>query len=238
MTQVEADVAEDVLDSLGHRPGFRLILRAGSRYSNRPAGDARVVAHAGVSRLAAGYSGQRHRHRPRRSRADRGSCRGSGRADRRDRSVGRGSVRSADRQSADSVHDVAAGRSAVARAIELGCDALLQIALASGLHRDADLLYADEVRMSPVSREREPFFKPDFSPDLLLSTNYIGRPWFASTALLGRSGVTVRDLLQAGEYDVVLRCTEQAVQRAPCAEPAVPARRAADRRCGAWRRRR
>ena len=53
------------------------------------------------------------------------------------------------------------------------------------------MLYADEVRLSPASREREPFFKPDFSPDLLLSTNYIGRPWFASTALLGRSGVTL-----------------------------------------------
>ena len=78
----------------------------------------------------------------------------------------------------------------------LGCDALLQFALASGLHRNADMLYADEVRLSPASREREPFFKPDFSPDLLLSTNYIGRPWFASTALLGRSGVTLRDVLR------------------------------------------
>ena len=38
-----------------------------------------------------------------------------------------------------------------------------------------------------MSREREPFFKPDFSPDLLLSTNYIGRPWFASTALLAEA---------------------------------------------------
>ena len=97
-----------------------------------------------------------------------------------------------------------------AQAIELGCDALLQIAIASGLHRDADMLYADEVRLSPASREREPFFKPDFSPDLLLSTNYIGRPWFASTALLGRSGVTPATCWQGGEYDAVLRCTEQA----------------------------
>lgn len=93
---------------------------------------------------------------------------------------------------------------------QLGCDALLEIALASGLHRDADLIYGDEVRISPASREREPFFKPDFSPDLLLSTNYIGRPWFASTALLGRCGVTVRSLLETGEYDAVLRCTEHA----------------------------
>ena len=92
--------------------------------------------------------------------------------------------------------------------------------------------YADEVRSSPASREREPFFKPDFSPDLLLSTNYIGRPWFASTALLGRSGVTTRDLLQAGEYDAVLRCAEQAVRVHHVPRFAVPTRCVADRRCG------
>jgi hypothetical protein len=93
---------------------------------------------------------------------------------------------------------------------QLGCDALLETALSSGLHRDADFFYADEVRISPASREREPFFKPNLSPDLLLSTKYIGRPWFASTGLLGKTGVTPRCLLESGEYDVVFRCTEQA----------------------------
>ncbi len=92
----------------------------------------------------------------------------------------------------------------------LGCDALLRIVLASGLHPDADLLYADEVRVSPASHECEPFFKPDFSPDLLLSTNYIGRPWFASAALFERTGLRRRDLLEAGEYDAILQCAEHA----------------------------
>jgi ADP-heptose:LPS heptosyltransferase/GT2 family glycosyltransferase len=93
---------------------------------------------------------------------------------------------------------------------ELAVDAFAEIALAGGLHRAADLLYADEACVSPASREREPFFKPDFSPDLLLSTNYIGRPWFAAAALLQRVAVTPRALLRDGEYDLVLRCTEQA----------------------------
>ena len=65
-------------------------------------------------------------------------------------------------------------------------------------------------RISPTTREREPFFKPDFSPDLLLSTNYIGRPWFAAAALLRRADATPRTLLRHGEYDLVLRCTEAA----------------------------
>lgn len=95
---------------------------------------------------------------------------------------------------------------------ELGCDALMEVALASGRAPAADLLYADETRISPVTREREPFCKPDFSPDLLLSTNYIGRPWFATPALLAKADVTPRALLRDAEYDIVLRCTEQAAK--------------------------
>ncbi len=92
---------------------------------------------------------------------------------------------------------------------ELGSDALAEFAIAYGLHGDAQFFYADEDRLSPASEIREPFFKPAWSPDLLLSTNYIGRPWFATAALFGRAGVTPRSLAGAqGDYDAVLRCTE------------------------------
>jgi ADP-heptose:LPS heptosyltransferase/GT2 family glycosyltransferase len=93
---------------------------------------------------------------------------------------------------------------------EPGADALLELAVASGRHPDRDLLYGDEVRLSPVSKEQEPFFKPDFSPDLLLSTNYIGRPWVATAALLAKIGATPTSLIADGEYDLVLRCSEAA----------------------------
>jgi ADP-heptose:LPS heptosyltransferase/GT2 family glycosyltransferase len=95
---------------------------------------------------------------------------------------------------------------------ELGDDALMELALAAGLHRDADFIYADEARISPASRDREPFFKPNYSPDLLLSTNYIGRPWIASPAVLAATGVTPRSLAENGEYDLVLRCAEHAAR--------------------------
>jgi len=91
---------------------------------------------------------------------------------------------------------------------EFGCDALIEIALASGQLSGTDFFYADEVRISPTSRELEPFCKPDFSPDLLLSTNYIGRPWFTTPEVLARAEVTPRALLRDAEYDIVLRCTE------------------------------
>jgi ADP-heptose:LPS heptosyltransferase/GT2 family glycosyltransferase len=92
---------------------------------------------------------------------------------------------------------------------ELGCDALAEIAVQSGLHRDAELLYADEIRENPASGEREAFFKPAFSPDLLLASNYIGRPWFAVSSLLDRAGASPRSLLELGEYDLLLRCVAE-----------------------------
>jgi ADP-heptose:LPS heptosyltransferase/GT2 family glycosyltransferase len=91
---------------------------------------------------------------------------------------------------------------------QFGCDALAEAALAMAMH-GAELVYADDSRISSVSNEREAFFKPDFSPDLLLSTNYIGRAWFATGALMQRAGITPAGLALSGEYDAVLRCTEQ-----------------------------
>jgi ADP-heptose:LPS heptosyltransferase/GT2 family glycosyltransferase len=95
---------------------------------------------------------------------------------------------------------------------ELGADMLLELAVAGGMHRDADMLYCDEIRPSPVTGEREPFLKPDFSPDLLYSMNYLGRAWVVTAALLARTGVTPADLQVNGEYDLVLRCVEQAAR--------------------------
>lgn len=92
---------------------------------------------------------------------------------------------------------------------ELGCDALAEFAIAHGLRAEAEFFYADEDRVSPASGTREPFFKPAWSPDLLLSTNYVGRPWFATAELLARAGVTPQTLWALhGDYDAILRCTE------------------------------
>ena len=209
MTQVEADVAEQVLDGLAHRPGFRLILRQGT-----------LVDIGGLLATLSSLRSQVYRDwRLEILPADTDTSTAvrillaeaaedlAGRID---------VVDPSDAVSLDAPIGLP-GEGLPLRLVgflspgdQLGCDALLQIAVAGGLRRDVDMIYADEARVSPASREREPFFKPDFSPDLLLSTNYIGRPWFASTGLLGRVGVTARDLLEHGEYDIVLRCTELA----------------------------
>jgi ADP-heptose:LPS heptosyltransferase/GT2 family glycosyltransferase len=93
---------------------------------------------------------------------------------------------------------------------EIGADALFELAVAAGRHPGAGLLYGDEIRVSPVSSDKEPFFKPDLSPDLLCSTNYFGRLWVVAGEVLAATGATPASLLAGGEYDLALRCWERA----------------------------
>jgi ADP-heptose:LPS heptosyltransferase/GT2 family glycosyltransferase len=93
---------------------------------------------------------------------------------------------------------------------EPGADALLELAVAMGRHPESGMAYGDETRLSPISGEWENFYKPDFSPDLLTATNYIGRPCAVTDAVLARTGVTAQSLLEQGDYDLILRCVEAA----------------------------
>src|SRR5262249_4941737 len=60
------------------------------------------------------------------------------------------------------------------------------------------------------------FFKPQWSPDLLLSTNYIGQFWCARGDLVGRVAAT-GGLPLTEPYDLVLRLPEaaQAIRPVP-----------------------
>lgn len=95
---------------------------------------------------------------------------------------------------------------------QLGCDALLRLAVAAGLDNEADLLYSDERCWDATERRLDVFFKPEWSPDLLMSRNYFGRLWCASADVWQRTSVGIGEVLKYGEYDLVLRCAEQAQQ--------------------------
>src|SRR5712692_2347042 len=84
------------------------------------------------------------------------------------------------------------------------------MAIAAAMHPDADFLYSDERCRNPASGAVEAFFKPQWSPDLMLSTNYVGRLWCARADLIGAIADPTEILLGHGEYDLVLRCTEAA----------------------------
>ncbi len=93
---------------------------------------------------------------------------------------------------------------------ELGRDALSEFAIASGMQPGADCFYADEFRLPPSTTRPEAFFKPDFSPALLLSANYIGRPLVTRPGLLAAIGTSPESLMRDGFHDLALRCTEAA----------------------------
>jgi ADP-heptose:LPS heptosyltransferase/GT2 family glycosyltransferase len=92
----------------------------------------------------------------------------------------------------------------------LGADALAEFAIASGLHPEAELLYSDERRISPASGRMEAFFKPQWSPELLAPTNYVGRFWCALPGIFNRARLDIGEWFQFGDYGLVLRCTEVA----------------------------
>ncbi len=93
---------------------------------------------------------------------------------------------------------------------ELGCDAVLEMALAAARDSDADLFYCDDRRCPSVHAPSEAFFKPGWSPDLLLSMNYLGRAWCADARLLEKAHLRCSDLTRMSSYDSSLRLTEVA----------------------------
>ena len=90
---------------------------------------------------------------------------------------------------------------------DLGADALLEFAVEATTHPKAAILYCDERRYDYATKTFSAFFKPDWSPDLILSTNYLGRLWFVRSPVLAEIDFTLSSL-QAGEYDLLLRLTD------------------------------
>ena len=87
--------------------------------------------------------------------------------------------------------------------------ALYEVARVLVNEPQADVLYSDEDRLGPRGRENA-LFKPDWSPDLLRSHNYIGNLVVLRRALLHAVGGFRPGYEGATGYDLVLRCTEKA----------------------------
>jgi GT2 family glycosyltransferase len=76
-------------------------------------------------------------------------------------------------------------------------------------HRDADLIYSDEDKLDPRGNRCEPFFKPDWSPDLLLSVNYIGDSFVVRNQVLKDLGGLRNEYNGSQNYDLILRLVER-----------------------------
>src|SRR5262249_14921127 len=77
-------------------------------------------------------------------------------------------------------------------------------------HAQSDIVYSDEDSIGEMDACNSPFFKPDWSPDLLLAFNYIGRFWLARRSLLAEAGGFRAFSDSASEHDLLLRLTENA----------------------------
>ncbi len=92
---------------------------------------------------------------------------------------------------------------------ELAEHALYLVAEEINRHPDADLIYSDEDKMDAHGRLLRPWFKPDWSPDLLRSYNYINHLAAARTALVRRLGGLRVGFEGAQDHDLLLRLSEQ-----------------------------
>ena len=90
--------------------------------------------------------------------------------------------------------------------------ALAYICEALNQDPSADLIYSDEDKIDTSGRRFEPFFKPDWSPDLLLSENYICHLLVLRRDLADKTGLLDPALDGSQDYDLILRATAQANQ--------------------------
>lgn len=72
----------------------------------------------------------------------------------------------------------------------------------------ADLIYSDEDKITKAGIRCNPFFKPNWSPDTLLSQNYICHFMIVRKTLIDKIGGFEVGLEGAQDYDLALKCTE------------------------------
>jgi O-antigen biosynthesis protein len=92
---------------------------------------------------------------------------------------------------------------------ELALDALAEVALCLARHPRLAVVYSDEDKLNEAGRRFDPHFKPDWSPELLLSCMYLGH-LFGMRRDLYRAVGGMRVGFEGGQdYDLALRVTEQ-----------------------------
>lgn len=92
---------------------------------------------------------------------------------------------------------------------ELWPNALYECAKLLNEHPEADMLYSDEDKISPDGQHHTPFFKPDWSPDLLTSMMYTCHFSVFRRSLVLEIGGFRSEFDGSQDYDLTLRFTEK-----------------------------
>jgi glycosyltransferase involved in cell wall biosynthesis len=92
---------------------------------------------------------------------------------------------------------------------ELRPHALLEIAEAIHADPAVALVYSDEDKLDAEGRRYDPYFKPDFDPDLLRGQNYVCHFTAIRTSLVREAGGFRKGFEGSQDHDLILRCTER-----------------------------
>ncbi|MDZ5650713.1 glycosyltransferase [Nitrospirillum sp. BR 11828] len=91
---------------------------------------------------------------------------------------------------------------------ELTPDCLYELALSIAAH-DPDFVYSDEDKLTEDGRFTQPFFKPDWSPDTIMSTMYTCHVACVRSSLLRELGGLRPEYDGCQDWDLVLRLAER-----------------------------
>ena len=91
---------------------------------------------------------------------------------------------------------------------ELSPDALYEVVKLLQGHREADIIYSDEDKLESEGLRSEPFFKPDWSPEYLLSCMYTGHFSVYRKQLIDDVGGFRSACDGSQDYDLMLRVAE------------------------------
>jgi GT2 family glycosyltransferase/glycosyltransferase involved in cell wall biosynthesis len=86
---------------------------------------------------------------------------------------------------------------------------LALVALEVGRHPQAGLIYSDEDKIDAKGGRSNPFFKPDWNPELFLGQNYINHLGCYRADLLREIGGFREGFEGSQDYDLALRCVER-----------------------------
>jgi GT2 family glycosyltransferase len=91
-------------------------------------------------------------------------------------------------------------------------DAIQELINAVARRPDLDLVYTDEDKITLEGVREDPYFKPDWSPDLLLSNMYVGHFLVIRRSLIAELGGLRAEFDGSQDFDLVLRATERTMR--------------------------
>lgn len=92
---------------------------------------------------------------------------------------------------------------------ELSLNALFEIVKVLNKNKKLDFIYSDEDKIESKGKHVNPFFKPDWSPDMFMSFNYICHLSIIRKKIIDKIGGFKTEYKGAQDYDLFLRVTEK-----------------------------